>query len=201
MWTNTYVSLMAKMNPEHRCEANSWYSAMEDTRTKYAGAYTCVSSNLDFKNPEARRYYIEAHKRIIADTGLDGYFIDSFYNLFYMPVDYKTGHPRTMWREALQVMKELEDAGAGFYIESFGPFGQPQHGHPSSYHPGVAFICYYVGVGNDYTTVPIPGSPTEQNTSHDPAFLFYLYAHKAPYMPPLFIDGASTKSMARCIAG
>jgi len=189
MWTNTYVSLAADLNSDHRCEAGSWYAAMEDTRTKYAGAYTSVSSNLNFKNPDARRYYIDAHKKIAQESGLEGYYIDSFYNLFFMPVDYATGHPRTMWREALEVMKELQDAGVGFYIESFGPFGQPGHGHPASYSPDKIFICYYVGLGNGYVTVPVPGVVTGYNFSHDPAFLFYQFAHKTPYAPPLFIDG------------
>lgn len=189
LWTNTYVSLAAAINAEHRCESGTWYCAMEDTRTKYAGAYTSVSSNLNFKNPVARQYYVDAHRAIVQESGLEGYFIDSFYNLFFMPLSYHTGHPQTMWREALQVMKELQDAGAGFYIESFGPFGQPQHGHPSSYNPQQVFICYYVGLGNDYVTVPVPGVQTDQNPDHDPAFLFFLYAHKVPYAPPLFING------------
>lgn len=191
MWTNTYVSLSAKMNADHRAEgAKCWYMTLNDTRTKCAGAYTCVSSNLDFKNPEARKYWVEAHRKILAETGVDGYFIDSFYNLFFMPVDYKTGHPRTHWREALGVMKELQDAGAGWYIESFGPFGQPNHGHPSAYGPACTFICYYVGYGNDYTTVPVPGTTTSKNIRHEAAFLYYQLAHKAPPCGfPLFIDG------------
>ena len=190
LWTNTYVSLAAGINPDHRAEGDKcWYMAMEDTRTKLAGAYTCVSSNLDFKNPAARRYWVDAHRAIVRESGLDGYFVDSFYNLFFMPVDYKTGHPRTHWREALGVMKELQDAGAGWYIESFGPFGQPQHGHPSSYNPDCIFACYYVGLGDDYVTVPVPGVQTDRNFKHDAAYVYYQLAHKVPCRLPVFIDG------------
>ncbi len=189
MWTNTYVSLAAKINAEHRCESGTWYVAMEDTRTKYGGAYTNVSSNLNFKNPAVRQYWIDCHRQIAEESGLEGYFIDSFYNLYFMPVDYQTGHPRTVWREALTALKELQDAGVGFYIESFGPFGQPGHGHPASYSPDKIFIAYYVGLGNGYTTVPVPGVVTAENFSHDPAFIFWQLAHKTPYAPELFIDG------------
>ncbi len=188
MWTNTYVSLNAKMNVQQRDE-RSWYMSMEDTRLKYAGAYTMVSSNLDLKNPDARRYWIDAHKKIRKETGLDGFYIDSHYNLFFMPVNYKTGHPRTSWRESLEVMKELQDAGVEWQIESFGPFGQPGHGHSDSYDIGKAFICYHVGLGNNSVTVPVPGMETSKNTCHDPEFIYYILAHKIPCTVPLFIDG------------
>jgi len=188
MWTNTYISLNAKMNTQQRDE-RGWYMAMEDTRLKYAGAYTMVASNLDLKNPEVRRYWIDAHKKIVEETGLDGYYIDSHYNLFFMPVNFKTGHPRTSWRESLQVMKELQDAGVEWIIESFGPFGMPGHGHSDTYDLGRAFICYHVGLGNNAVTVPVPGMETDRNTCHDPEFIYYLLAHKVPCGPPLFIDG------------
>jgi hypothetical protein len=190
MWTNTYVSFATPLNAEHRVEGEgSWFIAMEDTRLKYGGAYTSVSSNLNFKNPAVRAYYIDTHRTIAKESGLEGFYIDSFYNLFFMPVDYGTGHPRTVWREALSVMKALQDDGVGFYIESFGPFGQPGHGHPASYNPEKIFIAYYVGLGNGYVTVPVPGVVTTNNFSHDPAFIFWQLAHKVPYSPSLFIDG------------
>ncbi len=188
MWTNTYVSLNAKLNVQPRDEGG-WFMAMEDTRLKFGGAYTMVSSNLDLKNPAARRYWIDAHKQIVQDTGLDGYFIDSHYNLFFMPINYKTGHPSTSWRESLEVMKELQDAGVEWTIESFGPFGQSIHGHADSYDIDKAFICYHVGLGNNAVTVPVPGMETTKNTCHDPAFIYYQLAHKVPCALPLFIDG------------
>lgn len=188
MWTNTYVSLNARINLEQRDE-RGWYMAMEDTRTKYAGAYTMVSSNLDLKRPDARRYWIDAHKKIVEQTGLDGYYIDSFYNLFFMPVNFKTGHPRTSWREAIAVMKELQDAGIEWMIESFGPFGHPGHGHPDSYDASKVFICYLVGLGNNSVTVPVPGSETRKNEGHDPGYIYYQLAHKVPCKLPLHIDG------------
>jgi len=188
MWTNTYVSLNAQMNVQQRDE-RSWYMAMEDTRLKYAGAYTMVSSNLDLKNPDVRRYYIDAHKKIIEETGLDGYFIDSHYNLFFMPVNYKSGHPQTSWRESLEVMRELQDAGVEWSIESFGPFGMNIHGHVDSYDVSKIFICYYVGLGNNYATVPVPGIESTKNVGHEAAFVYYQLAHKSPCTMPLFIDG------------
>ena len=188
MWSNTYVSLNAKMNMDQRDE-RGWYMAMNDTRTKYAGAYTMVSSNLDLKNPDARRYWIDAHRKIVEESGLDGFYLDSYYNLMFMPVNYKTGHPRTSWRETLQAMKELQDAGVEWVIESFGPFGMAGHGHVDSYDPSKIFICYTVGLGNNYVTVPVPGVETEKNTAHDVPYIYYQLAHKVPCAVPLFIDG------------
>ena len=189
MWTNTYVSLAAEMNSEHRCDKDSWYCSMEDTRLKYGGAYTSVSSNLDFSNPRAYRYWVDAHKKIVEQSGLDGYFIDSFYNLFFMPVSYGQGRPHTMWRQALQAMKELQDFGIGWHIESFGPFGQPGHGHPSSYNLDKIFICYYVGIGDDYVTVPVAGAAVKVNFHQDYKLLYYQFANKVPITAPLTIDG------------
>jgi len=187
VWTNTYVSLAAEMNAQQRDE-RGWYMAMEDTRIKYAGAYTMVSSNLDIKNADARKYWVDAHKKIKDETGVDGFYIDSHYNLFFMPVNFKTGHPRTSWRESLEVMKELQDHGVEWYIESFGPFGQPGHGHHATYTIDKAFICYYVGLGDGSATVPVPGISTDKNVKHDAAFIYYQLAHKVPCALPLMIE-------------
>jgi len=188
LWTNSYMSISAQLNRPHGGK-NEWFCALEDTRIHYGGAYTHECSALNLKHPEARAYWLDAHLQLARESGLDGYFIDSFYNLFFMPVEFRSGHPRTMWREALGLMKALQDAGLGCYIESFGPFGQPHHGHPASYNLEKIFICYYVGLGDGYTVVPVPGSTSAENIAHDPAFWFYLYAHKVPNAPPLFIDG------------
>lgn len=188
MWTNTYVSHSALMNREER-DARGWFCAMEDTRLKYGGAYSNWSSCIDLKHPDARRYYIDAHVKIAQESGLAGYFIDSFYNLFFMPINFKRGYPTTMWREALEVLKAWQDAGVGVYIESFGPFGQPGHGHPASYNAEKIFISYYVGLGNGYVTIPVPGAVTSENIKHDAAFIYYQCAHKVPPKLDLFVDG------------
>jgi hypothetical protein len=106
-----------------------------------------------------------------------------------MPVNYKTGHPRTSWREALAVMKELQDDGVGWYIESFGPWGQPGHGHHKGYSAEKIFICYYVGLGDNSVTVPVPGMVDKTNISHDAGFVYFQLAHKVPPPLPCFIDG------------
>ncbi len=189
MWTNTYVSLAAtELNPFGNDERN-WFCVLEDTRLKYAGAYTSVTSNLNIKNPEVRKYWLDAHMKIARESKLDGYYFDSFYNLFFMPVNYRGGHPSTMWREILEMMKTLQDNGIDFYIESFGPFGQPGHGHPASYNDKNMFICYYVGLGDGSVTVPVPGMGAGNKSCHDPAFIYYTLAHKVPCALPLFIDG------------
>lgn len=188
MWTNTYVSHSAKINSDER-DNKGWFCALEDTRLKYGGAYSNWSSCIDLKHPDARKYYIEAHLKVAEETGLAGFYIDSFYNLFFMPVNFKRGYPTTMWREALEVLKTWQEAGLGIYIESFGPFGQPGHGHPASYNAQNIFACYYVGLGNGYTTIPVPGSISTENIKHDVAFIYYQCAHKVPPKLDLFVDG------------
>jgi hypothetical protein len=64
-----------------------------------------------------------------------------------------------------------------FLIESFGPFGTPQHGHPSSYNFDSIFICYRVGLGNDYSTVPT-GHALFAGHADDSGALYYALAHK-----------------------
>jgi hypothetical protein len=94
---------------------------------------------------------------------------------------------RSSDRDTLQ--RHLQAAGIDMAIESFGPWGQVCHGHPSSYDIPSIFACYKVGVGTDYTTVP---------TSHvlkdvqpkDAAGVFYTLAHMAGcHMPLFFPDG------------
>ncbi len=188
LWTSNGQSIYSPLNSAEY-HAKGWYLAMEDTRLKYGGAYTNVLSYLDLKHPEARQYFIDSHRKIVEETGLAGYYIDSHYNLFFMPLNYQSGHPQTMWRESLQAMKELQDAGVEWMIESFGPFGQAGHGHADSYDIDKIFISYLVGLGNNAVTVPVPGMETDKNTCHDPAFIYYTLAHKVPCALPLFIDG------------
>jgi hypothetical protein len=161
---------------------------MEDTRLAYGGAYTNTFTIWDFNNDEARTYWIDCLKQTRETTGLDGYLFDSFYNLGFMPVSYRDGKPRTMWRKLLEAFKELQEADIHFLIESFGPFGQPQHGHPSSYNFATIFAAYRVGLGNDYNTVPT-GAPLKAVTPKSAAGVYYALAHMAFGGVPLFEDG------------
>jgi len=153
-WTNNDQSISSPLNHWWKPECTSWYVRMEDTRTKYGGAYTNVFAIWSFNEEAARRYWIDSLKKNKKETGLSGYLFDSFYNLGFMPVDFKNGKPRTQWRKLLESFKELQDAGVNFYIESFGPFGRVVHGCPASYNMDVIFACYKVGLGTGYTTIP-----------------------------------------------
>ena len=161
---------------------------MEDTRLKYGGAYTNVFSILNFQSEGPRRYWVDCLKKNKETTGLDGYLFDSFYNLGFMPVDYRTGHPSTMWRGTLEAFKELQDAGVNFLIESFGPFGQPQHGCPKDYNTENIFACYKVSLGSGYTTIPT-GLDTSEKRPKDASLLYYVLAHMTDPGIPLFIEG------------
>ena len=64
-----------------------------------------------------------------------------------------------------------------------------QHGHSSQYNIPNIFVCYKVGVGNDYTTVPT-GHPLKDMTADDAEGVYYSLAHMAScHMPLHFPDG------------
>jgi hypothetical protein len=185
-WTNNDQALSSPVNAAERDE-KGWFVRMEDTRLKYGGAYGAVFSILDFGVEAARRYWVDCLKKIKAETGLDGYLYDSFYNLGFMPVNYRTGKPSTQWRGLLAAFKELQDAGVHFLIESFGPFGSPQHGCPTSYAlPESLFACYKVTGGFGYTTIPT-GSPAEIEQAV--GTLYRFFAHMASPSFGLFCNG------------
>ncbi len=185
-WTNNDQALSSPVNEQER-DGRNWFVKMEDTRLKYGGAYTNVFSILDFKNPEVRRHFVDAHKKIRAETGLGGYLFDSFYNLGFMPVNYTGGKPATMWRELLQVFKELQDADVHFHIESFGPFGMVQHGCPATYNLEQCWVCYRVNLGSGYTTIPT-GGPLAETCPSEASRLHYTLAHMALPGLPLFVN-------------
>ncbi len=184
-WTNNDQALSSPLNPE--ADPRGWYVRLEDTRQKYGGAYAGVMSVLDLAHPDARQMFVDAHVRIKAQTGLDWYLFDSFYNLAFMPINYREGRPRTMWRGLLTTLKQLQDAGVHFTIESLGPFGSVQHGVHRDFNLENIFVCWRVGMGNGYTTVPT-GAPLTDPTPHDPATLYYTLAHMALRHVPLFVQ-------------
>ena len=188
-WTNNDQSYSSPLNnPQADPKYKNWWVQMEDVRQAYGGSYTNTFAIWDFNNDEARQYWIDSLKKIRKTTGLNGYLFDSFYNLGFMPVTYRDGKPRTMWRKLLEAMKVLQKADIHFLIESFGPFGQPQHGHPSSYNFSTIFAGYRVGLGNDSSTVPC-GAKLKDVTPKSAAGVYYALAHMAFGGIPLFLDG------------
>jgi len=188
-WTNNDQSYGSPFNLQHADpKYREWWVQMEDTRLAYGGAYTNTFTIWDFNNDVARQYWIDSLKKIREETGLNGYLFDSFYNLGFMPVSYRDGKPRTMWRKLLEAFKTLQDADVHFLIESFGPFGQPQHGHPSSYNFSTVFAAYRVGLGNDSSTVPT-GMALKDVTPKSAAGVYYALAHMAFVGIPLFEGG------------
>jgi len=165
----------------------------DDTRQKYGGAYGGVMSFLDLSVEGARDYFVKAHLALMEATGHNGLFLDSFYNGAFMPVSYRGMSPRTVWQGTLSAFKELQDAGFSLRIESFGPFGAPSLGHPSSYNLETLFICYRVGAGNDYSIVPTNMPPFAGHP--ESAFITYMcLAHMAGCQLLLFKDGVRIDS-------
>jgi len=178
IWSNNAQSLSSPLNKAERWQDGCWYLMLEDTRQKYGGAYMNLLSVLDFSIKEAYDYFVDTHRQLKEDTGIDAIMFDSFYNMGFMPITYREMAPRTVWRQCLQAMRDLQQAGISIITESFGAFGLPCHGHPSSYNLGAIFACYRVGLGNDYSTVPadhpvFSGHPAGADVD------FYCLAHMA----------------------
>ncbi len=160
---------------------------MEDARLKYGGAYTNVLTILDLKRPGPRNYWMKCLLRTKRQTGLSRYLFDSFYNLGFMPVNYARRKPTTQWREVLLTLAKLQRAGVGFMIESFGPFGAPQHGcHQAFAAPGREYVCYKTRPACGYSTVPTGEKRVKVNLERR---FYRLAAHMV--MPPvsLFHNG------------
>jgi hypothetical protein len=83
-WTNNDQSYLSPINRSER-DQKGWFVRMEDTRLKYGGAYTNVFNILDFSVDDARNYWVNCLKKTRAESGLNGYLFDSFYNLGFMP--------------------------------------------------------------------------------------------------------------------
>jgi len=189
-WTNNDQALSSPINMEER-DSRGWFVRMEDTRLKFGGAYTNVMSILNFGVDEARNYWRDCLIKIKETTGLDAYLFDSFYNLGFMPVSYSDGRPSTQWRGLLTAFKELQDEGIEFLIESFGPWGCPQHGCPVDY--GFAenlFAGYKLSVGLGYTTIP-SGKGAEYKGDLD--FIYRCYAHMLAPVFTLFVPTGEGK--------
>lgn len=192
-WTNNDQSYLSPLNGTER-DGKSWYVKMEDARLKYGGAYSNVFNIWSFARDEPREHWISCLKKIKDETGLDAYLFDSFYNLGFMPVDYTGMAPRTMWRQLLQAFKELQDYGISFLIESFGPFGEVQHGCPRSYNMDTLFACYKIAMGTGYTTVPT-GADTAVRTLWPAEEMYRLLAHMTRPGFELFLDGHRLDSL------
>ncbi|HUU70904.1 MAG TPA: hypothetical protein VM186_15355 [Planctomycetota bacterium] len=171
-----------------RKDFRNWFVKMEDARLRYGGAYTNAFVILNFAKKNPRSYWVKCLKKIRQETGLAGYLFDSFYNLGFMPVDYSDCTPTTMWRGTLQGFKELQDADVHFLIESFGPFGEVQHGCPASYSIDNIFACYKIGLGTGYTTIPT-GQEKPQAAWWPVPQYYKILAHMANVGHTLFLAG------------
>jgi hypothetical protein len=183
-WTNNDQSKVSPLFAQHR----DWFVRMEDTRLTYGGAYTDCFSIWSFAHDAARRNWVDHLKQTRQETGLGGYLFDSFYNLGFMPMDYSGGRPHTQWRQLLAAFKELQDADVHFMIESFGPFGEVQHGCPASYGLDHLFICYKIQLGTGYTTIPT-GQEKPRSEPWPEADWYRILAHMARPGLPLFFQG------------
>lgn len=186
-WTNNDQALSSPLNASEREDGGKRFVVLEDTRQKYGGAYAGCMSVLDFNNPEVARYFIDSHNNVKAETGLDAWWFDSFYNLAFMPVNYRDGQPRTMWRALLKVISELQHAGHHFMIETFGPFGEVLAGSHADYgHADNLFACYKMTVNPGYTVIP---SADIEEKYDEAESLYRFLAHMASPQLNLYQQG------------
>ena len=169
-------------------DMHDWFVRMEDARLRYGGAYASVFEILNFGKEQPREYWVKCLKKNKETTGLCAYLFDSFYNLGFMPIDYSDCTPTTMWRGTLKGMKELQDAGVHFLIESFGAFGEVQHGCPASYSIENIFACYKIMLGTGYTTVPT-GQDKPRHDIWPIAQYYKILAHMSNPGHSLFMNG------------
>ena len=156
-WTNPNQSCdgpLFRGELARKLNTREWIIRLPDTRSPYCGAYIPEGCGFDLTVEPARKYWTDCHKLIKDQTGLKSYLWDSFYNSAFMPVSYANCTPHTVWRGVLAALKDLQDYGLHFMIESFGPFGEVQHGCPASYGPDNLFACYKILLGTGYTTIP-----------------------------------------------
>ena len=158
-WANPNQSCASPLfrgtnNLARKLGTRNWFIRMADTRSPYCGAYIPEGSGLDMSMEAPRRYWTGCLKKIKKETGLRAYLWDSFYNSAFMTVSYADGTPHTTWGGVLAALKDMRDAGLHFMIESFGPFGDVQHGCPAAYGPKNIFACYKIQLGTGYTTIP-----------------------------------------------
>jgi len=161
---------------------------MADTRSPYCGAYIPEGSGFDLSLEGPRKYWTSSLIRIKRETGLKSYLWDSFYNSAFMPVSFAGGKPHTCWRGVLAALKTMRDAGLHFMIESFGPFGEVQHGCPSSYNLDNLFACYKILLGTGYTTIPSGGEKPMPAPYPVPDY-YRILAHMSKPDSPLFYAG------------
>ncbi len=181
-WTKNSQSVYSPFSSAP--DKQDWFLRMEDTRIKYGGAYTGTFSVWDFKNSEARNYWVESLKKTQLATGLGGWFYDSFFNLAFMPVNYAKKKPTVMWKEMLQALKELQDANVHFLIDSWGPFGVVSPAGPAGYNlQDTAFACYKVALGPGTEITP-DGKAVTVLQAKDAASLYRAYAYMThPWLP------------------
>jgi hypothetical protein len=157
-WTNPNQSAASPLYRRYgawaQTDTRPWFIRLPDTRTPYAGAYLPEFVQLDLRVEAARRYWTGCLRRIKRETGLKAYLWDSFYNGGFMPISYAGGVPRTVWQGTLAALGTLQAAGIHLMLESFGPFGEVQHGCPKSYGLDTLFACYKILLGTGYTTIP-----------------------------------------------
>jgi len=168
-----------------RLKSTTWWIRMPDTRSPYCGAYIPEGCGIDLTIDIARNYWTGCLKKIKRETGLNAYLWDSFYNSAFMPVSHSDCSPHTMWRGVLQALKEMQDAGLHFMIESFGPFGEVQHGCPGSYGLGNLFACYKIMLGSGYTTIP-SGTEKPRPLPYPPGDYYRILADMSKPNYPLF---------------
>ncbi len=103
----------------------------------------CVSARSGWRD-----YALRSLSKLKAQTGIDGFWLDSHWNFGLEPVNYAEAAPTPQFGDFLKMQAKLERMGSFILVESRQcPFGVPAHGPPVPFSelglvPGVAHACY-----------------------------------------------------------
>ncbi len=176
-WTSTAQSPNSPIYQQHRGDPE-WFVRMEDGRQTFGGTHSTDFQFLNLASSKPRNYWVDSLKKIKDEAGINGYFWDMAANVSYIPINYLNMHPRTMWRQALDAVKALQDAGIA--LDGLcGPFVRPGPGHHGGYQSWDALFMSF------RLLFELPAS---NKAFWTPSELFRILAHGSVPVLQLFYD-------------
>ncbi len=175
-----------------------------DGRHNYGSGYDWIYG-MDIASPFGPMFR-DAVIRGAKAGNVAGFLYDSFYNFGWMPTNFHTPDPadptnihkgalkvHTQWRQLCEIMAAWQKAGIHMFIESLGPWGQPQHGVQGAYNRiGAEALAYQCAVSVGYSVIPTPNSKAS-DAGPGPEFYYRLLACKAPNTMNLWVTGKDGK--------
>lgn len=124
----TWLALGHLSNHSPLLKAHPEWSLRNQNGSVYTWGYpdlTCVSALTGWAD------YVRTRLRALnKETGLDGFWLDSYWNFGLEPIQY-AGEPAPQFEAYLRLQRDLEQMGYECLVEAHSsPFGLPAHGFP-----------------------------------------------------------------------